>query len=154
MKQPPDDAFDPGRFLEAQAGTYAQALQELHAGQKRSHWMWFVFPQFDGLGMSATSRHFAIRSLEESRAYLHHPVLGPRLVECTKAVNALAGRTVHEIFGSPDDMKFRSSMTLFERVSEAGSVFAVALEKYFAGQRDARTLELVRKSPGGATGAP
>lgn len=144
------DPFDLERFVEAQAGNHAQALEELRAGRKRSHWMWFVFPQFDGLGMSSTSRHFAIRSLEEARAYLRHPVLGPRLLECTKAVNALAGRTAHEIFGSPDDVKFRSSLTLFELVSGEDAVFTSALEKYFAGERDDRTLELVRKAPGAA----
>ena len=144
------DPFDLERFIEAQAGSHGRALEELRAGRKRSHWMWYVFPQFDGLGMSSTSRRYAIRSLAEAREYLRHPVLGPRLVECTKAVNALAGRTVHEIFGSPDDMKFRSSMTLFELASGPGSEFAAALERYFSGERDARTLELVRSAPNGA----
>ena len=104
--------------------------------------MWFVFPQLDGLGMSETSRRYAIRSLEEARAYLRHPVLGPRLLACTEAVNALEGRSARELFGTPDDAKFRSSMTLFALVSEPGSPFARALDKYFAGEPDARTIEL------------
>jgi len=136
--------FDLSRFLEAQAGSYEQALRELRAGRKLSHWMWFVFPQFEGLGPSAMSRRYAIRSLAEARAYLDHPVLGLRLRECTAAVNRLEGRSIHEIFGSPDDMKFRSSMTLFELASDPGSVFASALGKYFPGNRDTRTGDLVR----------
>ncbi len=138
------DPFDLARFVDAQAGNHAQALEELRAGRKRSHWMWFVFPQFEGLGLSATSRRYAIRSLDEARAYLAHPVLGARLLECTRATNALAGRSAHEIFGSPDDMKFCSSMTLFELAAGPGSEFAKALEKYFDGRRDGKTLELVR----------
>ncbi len=145
-----DDAFDLGRFLEAQAGVYARAVDELRSGRKRSHWMWFVFPQFDGLGSSATTRHFAIRSLAEARGYLRHPVLGARIVECTTIVNDIEGRTAEQVFGSPDDLKFRSSMTLFELVSPPASVFASALERYFAGARDSRTLELVRLAPPGS----
>ena len=139
--------FDLSRFLEAQAGSYEQALRELRAGRKQSHWMWFVFPQFEGLGPSAMSRRYAIRSLAEARAYLDHPVLGLRLRECTAAVNRLEGSSIHEILGSPDDMKFGSSMTLFELVSAEGGEFAAALEKHFAGRRDERTLELVRRQP-------
>lgn len=131
------------RYLEAQAGIYPQVLDELRAGRKRSHWMWFVFPQFDGLGVSTTSRFYAIKSLAEARAYLRHPVLGARLIECTRIVNAVQDRSVHEIFGSPDDLKFRSSMTLFELVAGPDSEFAAALDKYFAGERDDRTLALV-----------
>lgn len=130
------------RFVQAQAGCYAQALDELRSGRKRTHWMWFIFPQFQGLGSSATSRHFAIRSLQEARQYLSHPLLGPRLAECTAAVNALHGPSAHEIFGSPDDLKFRSSMTLFELVAAPDAPFALALERYFSGERDARTLKL------------
>lgn len=122
------------RYLEAQAGIYPQVLDELRAGRKRSHWMWFVFPQFDGLGVSTTSRFYAIKSLAEARA---------RLIECTRIVNAVQDRSVHEIFGSPDDLKFRSSMTLFELVAGPDSEFAAALDKYFAGERDDRTLALV-----------
>ena len=108
-----DDPFDLARFLEAQADTYAQAVRELRSGQKRSHWMWFVFPQIDGLGASATARRYALKSLAETRAYLGHPVLGARIGECTRIVNGLAGRSARQIFGTPDDLKFRSSMTLF-----------------------------------------
>jgi uncharacterized protein (DUF1810 family) len=131
------------RFVAAQADSYAQALRELRAGQKRSHWMWFIFPQFAGLGFSATSQHYAIKSLDEAREYLRHPLLGPRLAECTRAVNALEGLTARQIFGMPDDMKFHSSMTLFELVAEPESEFTAAIEKYFAGRRDSQTLELV-----------
>lgn len=138
------DPFDLERFVEAQRGIYEHALDELRHGRKTSHWMWFVFPQFDGLGFSATSMHYAIRSLDEARAYLAHDTLGMRLRECTATVNRLDNRSAHAIFGSPDDMKFRSSMTLFELAAGPGSPFAAALEKYFAGGRDARTLELVR----------
>lgn len=140
---------DLDRFTQAQAGAYADALRELNAGHKRSHWMWFVFPQFDGLGMSATSRHYAIRSLEEARAYLRHPQLGPRLLDCTRAINRIDGRTARQIFGTPDDMKLRSSMTLFELVAGPDSDFATTLDKYYGGMRDPRTLELVGSMPGG-----
>lgn len=136
--------YDLARFVGAQADTYAQARLELRSGQKRSHWMWFIFPQFKGLGASATSLHYAIRSLDEAREYLRHPLLGPRLIECTRIVNQQPGRSAQQIFGSPDDLKFRSSMTLFELVADSPSEFASALEKYYAGARDARTLELVR----------
>jgi uncharacterized protein (DUF1810 family) len=135
--------FDLARFLDAQADWYSEALDELKAGCKRSHWMWFIFPQFEGLGVSATSHHFAIKSLAEARAYLDHPVLGARLVECTGIVNCLEGRTARQIFGTPDDLKFRSSMTLFELATGPGSEFASALEKYCTGERDLRTIELV-----------
>lgn len=137
-----DDRFDLARFVAAQDDCYAQALAELRAGRKASHWMWFVFPQFDGLGFSAMSRRYAIRSLDEARAYLDHELLGARLLECTAAVNRLEERSAHAIFGSPDDMKFRSSMTLFELAAGQASPFAAALDKYFAGGRDPRTLEL------------
>ena len=138
------DPHDLARFVHAQEGVYEQALAELRGGQKRSHWMWFIFPQFDGLGASATSRRYAIRSLGEARAYLRHPVLGARLTECTAAVHGLHGRSARQIFSTPDDRKFRSSMTLFELASSPDSPFAAALEKYFAGERDERTITLVR----------
>jgi uncharacterized protein (DUF1810 family) len=137
-------SHDLDRFLEAQEDVYPQVLEELRAGRKRSHWIWFVFPQFDGLGASATSRCYAIRSLEEARAYLRHPVLGARLVECTRAVLDLRGLSATHIFGTPDDRKFRSSMTLFALASGPDSPFAAALTKYFSGEPDARTIELVR----------
>ncbi|HET6362592.1 MAG TPA: DUF1810 domain-containing protein [Gemmatimonadota bacterium] len=135
---------DLDRFLQAQEDVYPRAVQELRAGQKESHWMWFIFPQFEGLGTSATSRRYAIRSLAEAGAYLRHPVLGARLVECTEAVNELEGLSARQLFGTPDDKKFRSSMTLFELVAGPESPFTSALEKYFSRERDARTLELVR----------
>jgi uncharacterized protein (DUF1810 family) len=136
-----DDPFDLARFVEAQRGSYDQALQELTAGHKRSHWMWFIFPQFAGLGFSAMAQRYAISSLDEARAYLQHPVLGERLRTCTAAVNAVAGRSAHAIFGSPDDVKFRSSMTLFGRADPAEPAFRTALAGYFDGQEDPRTLE-------------
>ena len=129
--------------MRAQEDSYARALAELHAGRKRSHWMWFVFPQIDGLGSSPTARQYAIKSLSEARAYLQHPLLGPRLVECAEAACAVVGRTPTEIFGTPDDLKLRSSATLFDAVSEPGSVFARVLELYFDGVRDERTLEII-----------
>ena len=146
---PAPDPHDLARFLDAQEGVYEQALAELRAGRKESHWMWFVFPQFEGLGSSETSRRYAIRSLDEAAAYLHHPVLGARLIECTEAVNALRGLTAEQIFGTPDDRKFRSSMTLFEIVVGPESPFTSALERYFSRERDARTVELVRRADGG-----
>lgn len=145
------DTYNLARFVSAQAGSYSQVVRELRDGQKRTHWMWFVFPQIDGLGMSPTSRHYAIKSLEEARGYLRHPILGPRLIECTKIVNSHEGLTARAIFGTPDDMKFHSSMTLFELVAEPESEFAIALNHFFAGQRDAKTLELVGIKPQGGS---
>jgi uncharacterized protein (DUF1810 family) len=141
----PEHAFDLSRFVDAQQGLYERAVAEIRSGQKRSHWMWFVFPQYEGLGASPTSRYFAIRSLEEARAYLAHPVLGPRLVECSEALLQVAGRTAHEMFGSPDDLKLRSSATLFASVAPAGSVFRHVLDQYFGGQPDPATLRLIRE---------
>ncbi|KAF5046171.1 hypothetical protein DSECCO2_473650 [anaerobic digester metagenome] len=138
-----DDPFDLNRFLQAQEGVYAAALAELRAGRKTSHWMWFVFPQIDGLGRSQTARFFAVKSLAEARAYLAHPVLGKRLRECTAAVLGVAGRTASEIFGSPDDIKFRSSMTLFERAEPNCDLFPDALDRFFEGRRDRLTLDLL-----------
>lgn len=139
-----DDPFRLQRFVDAQAGVYADALAELTAGRKRTHWMWFVFPQVAGLGLSPTAQLYAISGLDEARAYLAHPVLGPRLRECTAAVNAVQGRTAHEIFGSPDDLKFRSSMTLFGEAAPREAAFREALVRYYAGQPDPRTLEILR----------
>jgi uncharacterized protein (DUF1810 family) len=138
------DPFNLERFLSAQSSAYGPALAELRSGRKRTHWMWFVFPQFEGLGQSATSRHFAIKSLEEARAYLNHPVLGSRLRECAEAVRAVEGQTASDIFGFPDDLKLRSSMTLFAAVAEPESVFERVLEKYFQGKHDERTLQLLK----------
>ena len=135
-----DDPHDLQRFVDAQAGVYDQALAELSAGAKRSHWMWFIFPQIAGLGFSAMARRYAIASRLEARAYLNHAVLGPRLIACTRAVCRVEGRSAHQIFGSPDDLKFRSSMTLFAAVAEDG-IFVEALRKYYGGQPDEATLQ-------------
>ena len=137
------DPFDLIRFVQAQEGVYAAALAELRAGRKTSHWMWFVFPQIEGLGRSQTARFFAVKSLAEARAYLAHPVLGERLRQCTAAVLGVAGRTASEIFGSPDDIKFRSSMTLFERAGPDCDLFSDALDRFFEGRRDRMTLDLL-----------
>lgn len=136
----PEDSYNLERFVRAQAGIYDLALSELRAGEKRGHWMWFIFPQIKGLGMSEMSVYFAIYSLGEARAYLAHPVLGPRLQECVEAVLAAQVSGADVIFGYLDDMKFRSSMTLFARASEAGSVFERALVQYFDGIADEATL--------------
>lgn len=135
-----DDPYDLQRFVAAQAPVYEQVCAELRAGRKQTHWMWFVFPQIEGLGRSATARKYAISSREEATAYLRHPVLGARLRECTRLVNQVEGRSIHEIFGSPDDMKFRSSMTLFAAVAPDSAEFKQALRKYFGGEEDAATL--------------
>ena len=140
------DAGDPyqlKRFVEAQERDYTQAVSEIRRGQKRTHWMWYIFPQFDGLGFSATSRHYSIKSVAEATAYLNHPVLGPRLLECVAAALSVDNRSAYEVFGSPDDMKLRSCATLFAYVSPAGSVFERLLEKYFQGERDSKTLTLL-----------
>jgi len=136
------DPFDLDRFVNAQASVYAGVLAELRQGRKQSHWMWFIFPQFAGLGLSAMAQRFAIRSREEAVAYLGHGVLGPRLRECTALVNAVEGRTIHDILGSPDDLKFHSSMTLFAAVSSEPE-FAAAIAKYYGGTPDRKTLELL-----------
>ena len=141
-----DDPHDLKRFLDAQDGIYDDALDEIRAGRKRSHWMWFIFPQYAGLGFSPTSQHFAIDSAAEARAYLAHPVLGSRLVECAEATLSVEGRTAREIFGSPDDLKLRSSATLFASVSPDGSVFHRLLDRFFDGQPDRRTLELMESA--------
>lgn len=138
-----DDPYDLNRFIQAQEHVYAQALAEIRSCRKRSHWMWFIFPQLDGLGSSAMARQYAIRSLNEAWAYLEHPVLGPRLIECAEAVLAVQGRSAREIFGSPDDLKLRSCATLFAEVSPAGSVFHRVLEVYFGGEADGRTLRFL-----------
>ena len=141
----PDDPYDLNRFLIAQKGVYEKALAELRAGQKRTHWMWYIFPQIDGLGHSPAARHYSIKGMEEARLYLEHPVLGKRLLECTEAVVALRGGSLSEIFGYPDDMKFKSSMTLFEKAAGEGSVFSAALDRYCRGERDAATLRLLER---------
>lgn len=137
------DPFNLDRFLQAQARNYDLALAEISSGRKMSHWMWYIFPQFDGLGFSSTSKYYAIKSRAEAEAYLNHPVLGARLVECAEAALAVEGRSALEIFGSVDDMKFKSSATLFACVSAPGSVFERLLDKYYYGQRDNKTLSLM-----------
>jgi uncharacterized protein (DUF1810 family) len=136
-----DDPFHLDRFVQAQGPAYGAALTELRAGRKASHWMWYIFPQIEGLGFSPISQHFAITCLDEARAYLAHPVLGARLVECMEVVNAVQGRSAHEIFGTPDDLKLRSCLTLFAQAAPDKPVFAEALDKYFAGAPDPATLE-------------
>ena len=139
------DAFDLDRFVRAQDPVLDQVRRELGEGRKRSHWMWFVFPQLRGLGRSATAQRYGIGSLDEARAYLAHPVLGPRLVECTGLVNRVEGRSVHQIFGSPDDLKFRSSMTLFAAADPDAPAFREALDKYFGGALDGSTVERLQR---------
>ena len=139
-----DDPYDLQRFVEAQAPFYGQALAELRDGRKRTHWMWFIFPQLSGLGHSAMAQRYAIASLDEAKAYLAHPLLGSRLRECAHAVLAVPDRSIHEIFGSPDDLKLRSCLTLFELAAPQEAVFARCLEKYYAGRRDERTVSLCR----------
>jgi uncharacterized protein (DUF1810 family) len=129
------------RFVEAQAPVYNQALRELRAGHKQSHWMWFVFPQIAGLGHSAMAQTYAIQSLEEARAYLAHPVLGPRLRECCQAVMNVQGKSAHDIFGSPDDLKFRSCLTLFAQAAPDEMLFRDLLKKYFDDEADPLTLQ-------------
>jgi uncharacterized protein (DUF1810 family) len=144
------DVSDPhrlDRFVAAQERNFDAALAELQRGRKRTHWMWYVFPQVAGLGDSEMSRRYAIRSVAEARAYLEHPVLGPRLVECFEATLAVEGRTAFEIFGSPDNMKLRSCATLFASISPPGSVYERLLAKYFAGETDPRTRELLDTVP-------
>ena len=139
-----EDDFDLRRFVDAQHAVWPRVRRELAAGAKASHWMWFVFPQLRGLGRSATALRFGLASRAEAEAYWRHPLLGPRLKETAELVLAVVGRSALQLFGPPDDLKFRSCMTLFEEVAPDEPVFARALEKYFAGERDGRTLELLR----------
>ena len=141
-----DDPHNLQRFIAAQEDDYAAALAEIRSGRKRSHWMWYVFPQFEGLGASARSRRYAVKSVEEATAYLRHPVLGARLRECAQAVLDIDERSATDIFGSPDDMKLRSCATLFAHVSQEGSAFHHIIDKYFAGRHDERTLKLIDRA--------
>jgi len=138
------DEFDLQRFVRAQDGTYERAVAELRRGRKTSHWMWFVFPQLAGLGRSSTAQAYAVRSLAEARAYLAHPVLGPRLRDCASVLLELTGRSAEDVFGGVDAVKLRSSMTLFALAGPEEPVFGAVLERYFAGRRDALTEQLVR----------
>jgi uncharacterized protein (DUF1810 family) len=137
------DPFNLRRFREAQAGVFETALAELKRGQKSTHWMWYIFPQIEGLGNSAMTHKFSVKSLEEAREYLSDPVLGGRLIECVEAILSVEGRTAAEIMGHPDDKKLKSSMTLFEAASPANPIFGQVLEKYFGGERDQKTLSLL-----------
>lgn len=138
-------APDLSRFLKAQEQDYEQALREIRSGRKRSHWMWYIFPQIQGLGFSPTAQYYAIRDLQEARDYLAHPVLGARLKEISSALLDLNGLSASEIFGYPDDLKLRSSMTLFRMADLNEPVFLEVLEKYYDGKPDARTVELAGK---------
>lgn len=140
MQASKDDPYDLQRFVDAQRSIYDQVRSELGSGRKRSHWMWFVFPQIQGLGSSHMAQRYAISSRAEAGAYLRHPLLGPRLRECTRLVTGISGRGIEDIFGSPDDMKFHSSMTLFAQATPDNEEFLQALEKYFAGEIDAATM--------------
>ena len=135
-----DDPYDLQRFVDAQAPVYDRVRVELCDGRKRTHWMWFIFPQIAGLGSSQLARKFAISSLAEASAYLAHPILGPRLIECTTLVNQVERRSIEQIFGYPDDLKFRSSMTLFAHACADNGVFLDALQKYFSGGLDPATI--------------
>jgi uncharacterized protein (DUF1810 family) len=138
-----NDPFDLERYITAQRGTYEDALNELRFGQKEGHWMWFIFPQIQGLGISETAKHFAIKGLAEASAYIEHPILGPRLIKCSSAVLGIDGSSAAEIFGHPDDIKLKSSMTLFAQVAEGGSIFSKVLAKYFSGQLDTGTIKIL-----------
>jgi len=139
----PSDPHDLERFVETQESVIEQVKRELRSGRKRTHWMWYVFPQIAGLGSSEMSRRYAISSRAEVTAYLAHPTLGPRFRECTAIVNGVEGRSANDIFGSPDDLKFRSSMTLFDAVADDPTPFRTALEQYYDGKPDPKTLELL-----------
>jgi uncharacterized protein (DUF1810 family) len=148
-----DDPHDLSRFVIAQADDYERALAEIKSGRKRSHWIWYIFPQIDGLGFSSMSRRYSIKSLDEARAFLDHPVLGRRLVECAEAALGVEGRSAYEIFGSPDDMKLKSCATLFAKVTPPDSVFDRLLGKFYEGERDGKTLRLLEAMPG-SEGSP
>ena len=140
-----NELYDLDRFIQSQEPVYADVLAELQSGRKRTHWMWFIFPQIAGLGRSAMAENFAIKSLDEASQYLIHPVLGERLLECSETVLGIQGRSITDIFDWPDDLKLRSSMTLFACVAGTGSIFEEVLQRYFRGGRDTRTLELLGK---------
>jgi len=147
MHENGDDPYALNRFIDAQSECYDTVIAELSAGQKQTHWMWFVFPQIDGLGFSPTARFYAIKSPAEAEAYLDHALLSPRLMECTRLLLSHPGLSASAIFGSPDDMKLCSSMTLFDHVSEEKAVFSQILEMFYAGNRDCRTLDILLDMP-------
>jgi len=148
------DPYNLARFVQAQEEDYGQALSEITSGRKQSHWMWYVFPQFDGLGFSPTSRMYSIKSIAEAQAYLAHPILGRRLVECAEATLGIVDRSVEDIFGSPDDMKLRSCATLFASISPEGSVFHRIIDRFFHGEHDAKTLRLLAEAKERSSGGP
>jgi uncharacterized protein (DUF1810 family) len=143
-----NDPYDLDRFVRAQRDTYQRALAEIRAGEKRTHWMWYIFPQVYGLGFTPTSKLYAIRSVDEAWAYLDHPILGARLKACAEAALSVPGSSAHDIFGSPDDWKLRSSATLFSLVSPPGSLFEQMLDRFFEGERDPKTLRLLGMEAG------
>lgn len=140
-----DDKFNLSRFTDVQESTYVNIIAELRSGQKQTHWMWYIFPQIDGLGYSTASKYYAIKNIEEAQQYLNHPILGRRLLECAEALLAIDGRSISNILGYPDDLKLKSSMTLFACVSDPDSVFVRVLNKYYQGERDIRTLNILDK---------
>ncbi len=137
------DIYKLNRFIQAQKNNYDDALLEIKRGRKSSHWMWYIFPQFDGLGSSSMSQLYSIKSIAEADAYLAHPILGDRLRDCSEASLAIEGKSAHDIFGSPDDMKLRSSATLFAYISPPNSIFEQLIDKYFDGNSDRKTLTLI-----------
>ncbi|MES2940569.1 MAG: DUF1810 domain-containing protein [Pseudomonadota bacterium] len=149
----PGDPFDLQRFVTAQAPVMPAVTAELKAGAKRSHWMWFVFPQLAALGRSSTARHYGIASLDEARAYLAHPVLGPRLKDCCRLLLGVQSRSAHQVFGSPDDLKLRSCLTLFHHADPAETVFTQCLDRYYAGVPDTATAGLLGLGNGGPESA-
>jgi uncharacterized protein (DUF1810 family) len=150
MVQMPDP-FDLDRFIQAQEPLYPRVIEELRRGRKTTHWMWFIFPQLKGLGRSPTADRYGIASLEEAKSYLQHPTLGARLIECTSLVKGIVGRSAAEIFGGIDCAKFRSSMTLFAEATARDQVFREAITKYFQGEPDGRTLEMLQALGAGHT---
>ncbi len=141
------DPYNLDRFVQAQEHNYEQAFAEISSGQKRTHWMWYIFPQFDGLAFSPTSKLYALKCIAEAKAYLEHPILGPRLLECAEAALGVEGRTAREIFGSPDDMKLHQARHCSRAQSPRDSVFERLLRKYYAGERDDRTIRLLEDEP-------
>jgi uncharacterized protein (DUF1810 family) len=139
-----DDPFNLNRFIRAQESVYENVLWELQNGRKQTHWMWFIFPQIEGLGYSPMSKLYSIKNIMEAREYLQHPILGARLLDCARIVLELKDRSAHEIFGSPDDLKLQSSMTLFTTLTDSGSVFEQVLDNYYNGERDGKTLDLLK----------
>ena len=137
------DTYNLDRFLEAQEGSYNTSYEEIKKGRKISHWMWFIFPQFKGLGISETSKKYAIQSKDEAIEYYNHPVLGSRLIEITKVLLKIEGKSAHDIFGSPDDVKLKSCMTLFSLVQKENDLFNRVLLKYFEGKKSWKTIELL-----------